>query len=195
MIQTGRGIEEATSARLFPMSLRARSLSKRSWRRPRARSCQAINILTVWPIATPAEVQDEGCDRAFASEIVVISGTPHCVRFGFPEPLSYANARETPVAPSGKSAGKRGLTVVLLEITALDRGRSAPSLGRMVSMALAELMLFGGFELRRSGGEVIDLPGQKERALLAVLALRPGASQSRDKLAGLLWGDRAEKQA
>src|SRR5262245_6285917 len=62
-------------------------------------------------------------------------------------------------------------------------------------MALAELTLFGGFELQRSGGEVIDLPGQKERALLAVLALRPGASQSRDKLASLLWGDRADKQA
>jgi TolB-like protein/DNA-binding SARP family transcriptional activator len=62
-------------------------------------------------------------------------------------------------------------------------------------MALAELTLFGGFELQRSGGEVIDLPGQKERALLAVLALRPGANQSRDKLAGLLWGDRGDKQA
>ncbi len=62
-------------------------------------------------------------------------------------------------------------------------------------MALAELTLFGGFELQRSGGGVIDLPGQKERALLAVLALRPGANQSRDKLAGLLWGDRGDKQA
>src|SRR5215470_16439862 len=62
-------------------------------------------------------------------------------------------------------------------------------------MASAELTLLGGFELRRSGGEVIDLPGQKERALLAVLALRPGASQSRDKLSGLLWGDRPDKQA
>src|SRR5215469_6711225 len=62
-------------------------------------------------------------------------------------------------------------------------------------MALLELTLFGGFELQRSSGEVIGLPGQKERALLAVLALRPGASQSRDKLAGLLWGDRGDKQA
>jgi TolB-like protein/DNA-binding SARP family transcriptional activator len=62
-------------------------------------------------------------------------------------------------------------------------------------MAVAELTLFGGFELRRAGGEDIDLSGQKERALLAVLALRPGASQSRNKLAGLLWGDRGDKQA
>src|SRR6516165_4204252 len=64
-----------------------------------------------------------------------------------------------------------------------------------LAMAVAELTLFGGFELRRAGGEDIDLPGQKERALLAVLALRPGASQSRNKLSGLLWGDRGEKQA
>jgi TolB-like protein/DNA-binding SARP family transcriptional activator len=62
-------------------------------------------------------------------------------------------------------------------------------------MAVAELTLFGGFELRRTSGEDIDLAGRKERALLAVLALRPGASQSRDKLAGLLWGDRGDKQA
>jgi TolB-like protein/DNA-binding SARP family transcriptional activator len=62
-------------------------------------------------------------------------------------------------------------------------------------MALAELTLFGGFELREVGGEVIDLPGQKDRALLAVLALCPGAIQSRDKLAGLLWSERGEPQA
>jgi hypothetical protein len=34
----------------------------------------------MWPIATPAEVQDEERDRAFASEIVVISGTPQSMR-------------------------------------------------------------------------------------------------------------------
>jgi TolB-like protein len=62
-------------------------------------------------------------------------------------------------------------------------------------MAVAELTLFGGFELQRPGGEVINLPGQKDRALLAVLALHPGASQTRDKLAGLLWSDRGDKQA
>ena len=62
-------------------------------------------------------------------------------------------------------------------------------------MAVAELRLFGGFELRRASGEVIDLPGQKDRALIAILALRSGASQSRDKLASLLWSERGDKQA
>ena len=62
-------------------------------------------------------------------------------------------------------------------------------------MAVAELTLLGGFELRLASGEVIDLPGQKDRALLAVLALRPGSSFSREKLAGLLWSDRGDAQA
>ena len=61
-------------------------------------------------------------------------------------------------------------------------------------MAVAELRLFGGFELRRTNGEVVDLPGQKDRALIAIL-LRSGASQSRDKLASLLWSERGDKQA
>jgi len=62
-------------------------------------------------------------------------------------------------------------------------------------MAIAELRLFGGFELRRANGEVVDLPGQKDRALIAILALRSGASQSRDKLASLLWSEHRDKQA
>jgi len=62
-------------------------------------------------------------------------------------------------------------------------------------MAVAALTLFGGFELRLASGEVVDLPGQKDRALLAVLALPPGATHSREKLAGLLWSDRGDQQA
>ncbi len=61
-------------------------------------------------------------------------------------------------------------------------------------MAVAELTLFGGFEVKLAG-QVIDLPGQKDRALLAVLALPPGATHSRDKLASLLWSDRGDQQA
>ncbi|MFD1611014.1 hypothetical protein ACFSCW_04280 [Sphingomonas tabacisoli] len=37
--------------------------------------------------------------------------------------------------------------------------------------------------------------GRKARALLAYLALHPGRAISREKLIGLLWGDRAEEQA
>src|SRR5262245_41037671 len=61
-------------------------------------------------------------------------------------------------------------------------------------MAVAELTLFGGFEVKLAG-QVVDLPGQKDRALLAFLALSPGVTHSRDKLANLLWGDRGDQQA
>src|SRR5215470_13203746 len=57
-----------------------------------------------------------------------------------------------------------------------------------------ELVLLGGFQVRVAG-RVIDVPGRKERALLAFLALPPGERRSRDRLAGLLWGDRGTKQA
>src|SRR5215469_7313533 len=62
-------------------------------------------------------------------------------------------------------------------------------------MASAELALFGGFQARRATGEAIMVPGQKDRALLAILALSPGVAHSRDKLAGLLWSDRGDQQA
>src|SRR5262245_28275801 len=61
-------------------------------------------------------------------------------------------------------------------------------------MASLELVLLGGFQARAAGCSV-DIPGRKERALLAILALPLGEPRSRDKLAGLLWSDRADKQA
>lgn len=62
-------------------------------------------------------------------------------------------------------------------------------------MAVAELTLLGPFALRLASGEVVDLPGQKDRALLAILALSVGTIHPRDKLAALLWGDHGEAQA
>ena len=62
-------------------------------------------------------------------------------------------------------------------------------------MTIAELTLLGGFRLRLAGGETIDLPGQKDRALLAFMALHPGGTHTREKLAGLLWSDRGDQQA
>jgi TolB-like protein len=62
-------------------------------------------------------------------------------------------------------------------------------------MTVAELTLLGPFALRLANGAAVDLPGQKDRALLAILALSAGATHPRDKLAGLLWGDRGEAQA
>ena len=62
-------------------------------------------------------------------------------------------------------------------------------------MAITELRLLGGFELRLASGEVVDLLGQKDRAVLAILALPAGTTHSRDKLASLLWSDRGDQQA
>ena len=61
-------------------------------------------------------------------------------------------------------------------------------------MASLEIVLLGGFQVR-SAGQAIDVPGRKERALLAFLAMPPGEPRSRDKLAGLLWSERGDKQA
>ena len=57
------------------------------------------------------------------------------------------------------------------------------------------LTLLGGFELRPTNGAVIDLPGQKDRALLAVLAMGSGDVHSRERLAGLLWSEHGDRQA
>jgi TolB-like protein/DNA-binding SARP family transcriptional activator/Tfp pilus assembly protein PilF len=67
--------------------------------------------------------------------------------------------------------------------------------GNEAAVAVLELTLFGGFEGRLAGGQAIALPGQKDRALLAILALPPGTTHTRDKLASLLWSDRGDQQA
>ncbi len=46
-----------------------------------------------------------------------------------------------------------------------------------------------------AAGRSIDIAGRNERALLAILAMPPGKPRSREKLAGLLWSDRSDKQA
>jgi DNA-binding SARP family transcriptional activator len=61
-------------------------------------------------------------------------------------------------------------------------------------MASLEIGLLGAFQLRLDG-QAIDLPGRRERALLAYLAMSPGEPRSREKLAGMLWSERADKQA
>ena len=62
-------------------------------------------------------------------------------------------------------------------------------------MVVAYLALFGKFELRLADGRLLDLPGQKDRAVLAILSLSRGATLSGDKLTGLLRGDRGDAQA
>ena len=62
-------------------------------------------------------------------------------------------------------------------------------------MTVAKLLLLGKFELRLASGQALDSLGQKDQALVAVLVLQPGMSQTREKLAGLLWSDRGQQQA
>jgi TolB-like protein len=61
--------------------------------------------------------------------------------------------------------------------------------------ALPRLELLGGFRLIAAGDREIAVSGKKNRALLAILALAPGCSVSREAIAGLLWSDRGEQQA
>jgi TolB-like protein/DNA-binding SARP family transcriptional activator len=62
-------------------------------------------------------------------------------------------------------------------------------------MAELDLTLLGGFEARLSSGVVAKLPGQKDRALLAFLAISAGDAHPRERLAGLLWSERSDQQA
>ena len=108
---------------------------------------------------------------------------------------SYARDRERAVTGGGTTPAERDLIVVSIGKNALIRPIEARNREKEGGAIVAELTLFGGFELRLAGGEMVDLPGQKDRALLALLALRPGATQSREKLAGLLWSERGDAQA
>lgn len=56
------------------------------------------------------------------------------------------------------------------------------------------LRLLGGFELQDAQGQVLTLPYDKARALLALLCLHSGAME-REPLAELLWPDSAPAQA
>jgi TolB-like protein len=57
------------------------------------------------------------------------------------------------------------------------------------------LALLGGFSLKGADGIELALSTRKDRLLLAFLALSGGQAHGRDRLAGLLWGDRGEIQA
>ncbi len=62
-------------------------------------------------------------------------------------------------------------------------------------MAVLKLQLLGGFKVMNEAGREIVISARKGRALLAVLAVSPSGSVSREKLASLLWSDRGEDQA
>lgn len=62
-------------------------------------------------------------------------------------------------------------------------------------MACLHLRLLGDFEAQDAAGQIIDIHARKNRALLAVLALSPAGSASRERLAGLLWSRSPDAQA
>src|SRR5215813_12615777 len=62
-------------------------------------------------------------------------------------------------------------------------------------MAACSLKLLGSLDLRSADGKELALSTRKDRLLLAYLALNAGRPLARDRLAGLLWGDRGETQA
>jgi TolB-like protein/Tfp pilus assembly protein PilF len=57
------------------------------------------------------------------------------------------------------------------------------------------IRLLGGFEASLGRGPPVEFPTRKAQALLAYLAVRPGRACSRDAIAELLWGARADEQA
>lgn len=62
-------------------------------------------------------------------------------------------------------------------------------------MGRCSLALLGGFRLQAGDGAALPLSTRKDRLLLAYLALNSGRALARDRLAGLLWGDRRDSQA
>ncbi|MGF1608766.1 MAG: LysR substrate-binding domain-containing protein [Kiloniellales bacterium] len=62
-------------------------------------------------------------------------------------------------------------------------------------MTVLKISLLGGLCVRCGAGQVIELSGRKDRALLGFLAVSAGVPCSRERLAGLLWGDSGERQA
>ena len=62
-------------------------------------------------------------------------------------------------------------------------------------MTNLNLTLLGGFEMRRATGEVVEIVGQKDRGLLAILAIASGDVHVRERLAGMLWSEHGERQA
>ena len=57
------------------------------------------------------------------------------------------------------------------------------------------LSLLGAFSIADPRGQIISIKSKKNRALLAILALSPSHTMTRERLADLLWGEHGEEQA
>ena len=62
-------------------------------------------------------------------------------------------------------------------------------------MSRFRVALLGGFEIRDPSGIPLKLATRKAQGLVAYLASRAGVEFERDKLAGLLWGERDDERA
>jgi DNA-binding SARP family transcriptional activator/pimeloyl-ACP methyl ester carboxylesterase len=62
-------------------------------------------------------------------------------------------------------------------------------------MTQLSIRLFGGFHAQLGSGRPLGVRRRKAQALLAYLALHPGAARSRDSLAGLLWSGTTDEHA
>jgi TolB-like protein/regulator of sirC expression with transglutaminase-like and TPR domain len=58
-----------------------------------------------------------------------------------------------------------------------------------------QLRLFGRFAVTAGNDKLVKIAGKKNQALLAYLAANVDRPQPRERLAGLLWGDRLDEQA
>src|SRR5690349_5160339 len=67
--------------------------------------------------------------------------------------------------------------------------------GTSATRPLARARLLGGFQLSLADGAPIPLTSRRARALLAVVCLEGEGGVLRDRIGGLLWGDRGEDQA
>jgi DNA-binding SARP family transcriptional activator/Tfp pilus assembly protein PilF len=68
-------------------------------------------------------------------------------------------------------------------------------LGKESAVPRCHLNLMGGWSLTFEGGTDFPLPTRKDKQLLAYLATHGSQRHSREKLANLLWADRADAQA
>ncbi len=66
---------------------------------------------------------------------------------------------------------------------------------RQIAMQTLRLELLGGFRLADGLGQTVEVAAKKNRAILGILAMAPRMEVTRDKLAGVLWSDRADEQA
>jgi DNA-binding SARP family transcriptional activator len=66
---------------------------------------------------------------------------------------------------------------------------------RVTTFSVMLIGLLGPLEVHGSGGEAVLLGGAKQRAVLAVLALRAGEVVSQDFLVDAVWGEQAPRSA